>query len=388
VANHTGAHRTQVIDRPANGTGKTLARQRLVAAHQAAIRFFTDHLAATTGASPREYLHSRGFGRLLGSTRWELGYAPPSWTALTDHLHASGFDTDELLTAGLVVRSRTGGVVDRFRDRVMLPIHDLGGDPVGFVGRAAPGADSDTPKYLNSPRTPLFDKGATLFGLSEQQDVLSSGAVPVIVEGPFDVLAVSLAGSEQAPALAAVAPCGTSLTAGQVSALVQFSQHRLLVAFDADAAGNRAGAAAYNLLATQFANLRAAELPEGFDPAGLLEAAGPPALQQRLSQDRPLADVVLDQGLRYWLDRRENAEARAAAVHELAPTIARLRPDDVARQAGRLAQAMDIDHSVITQVTADAVTKDAEARSTGRSRGRFSTAPFPRQRPAPSFGLL
>ena len=102
MANHTGAHRTQVIDRPANGTDKTLARQRLVAAHHAAARFFTDQLAAPTGASPREYLHSRGFGPLLGSTRWELGYAPPSWTALTNHLRAGGFDTDELLTAGLV----------------------------------------------------------------------------------------------------------------------------------------------------------------------------------------------------------------------------------------------------------------------------------------------
>ena len=238
----------------------------------------------------------------------------------------------------------------------MLPIHDLGGDPVGFVGRAAPRADSDTPKYLNSPRTPLFDKGTTLFGLSEQQDALSSGAVPVIVEGPFDALAVSLASSEQAPALAAVAPCGTALTAAQVSALVRFSEHRVLVAFDADAAGERAGAAAYNLLSPHFTNLRAAELPEGFDPAELLETAGPPALRQGLSQDRPLADVVLDHGLRYWLDRRENAEARAAAVHELAPTIARLRPDDIARQAGRLAHAIDIDHSVITQVIADAVT--------------------------------
>jgi len=388
VANHTGAHRTQVIDRPATATGKTSPRQRLVAANQAAARFYADQLAARTGASPREYLHSRGFGHVLDSTRWKLGYAPAAWRALTNHLRAGGFDTDELITAGLVVRTRTGGVVDRFRDRVMLPIHELGGDPVGFVGRAAPRAESDTPKYLNSPRTPLFDKGTTLFGLSEQQDALSSGAVPVIVEGPFDALAVSLASSEQMPALAAVAPCGTALTTAQASALVRFSQDRVLVAFDADTAGERAGAAAYNVLSPHFTNLRAAEFPEGFDPAKLLETAGPLALRQGLSQDRSLADVVLDHGLRYWLDRRDNAEARAVAVHELAPTIAQLRSDDIARQAGRLAHAIDIDHSVITQVIADAVTTHTEARSTGRSRSSFSTAPFPKQRPAPSLGLL
>jgi DNA primase catalytic core len=387
VPHYTGAHRTKV-DGPTTGTAQTPARQRLVAAHQAAARFFTDRLAAPTGSSPREYLRSRAFGSLLGTTRWELGYAPPSWTALTTHLSEGGFDTDELVTAGLVIRTRTGGVVDRFRDRVMLPIHDLGGDPVGFVGRAAPRADSDTPKYLNSPRTSLFDKGTNLFGLSEQQDALSSGAVPVIAEGPFDVLAISIANAEKTPAVAAVAPCGTALTEVQVSALAQFNQHRVLVAFDADDAGERAGAAAYSLLSQHFTNMRAAEFAKGFDPAKLLQTDGPSDLRQALSQDRPLADVVLDHGLRYWLDRRDNAEARAAAVHEVAPTIAKLRSDDIARQAGRLARAVGIDHSVITHVIADAVTAPAEARSTGRSRTSFSTAPFPQQRPAPSVGLL
>ena len=389
MANRTGTPGTQVIDRPATRTGKALARGRLVAAHEAAAHFFTDRLTAPAGASPREYLSSRGLAPLIGSSRWRLGYAPPSWTALTHHLRDRGFDADELLAAGLAVRTRTGGVVDRFRDRIMLPVHNPGGETVGFVGRAAPHASSDTPKYLNSPRTPLFDKSTLLFGLTEQHDALSSGAVPVIVEGPFDALAVTLADQQRpAPRLAAVAPCGTALTAAQVSALTRFSAHRVLVALDADAAGRRASAAAYQVLAQQFTELRAADLPVGFDPARLLQTGGPRALREALSQDRTLADVVLDHGLAYWLNKRDNAEARAAAVHELVPSIAQLRPDDVGRQVGRLADATGIDHAVITEALADAVTADAAPRSTGRGHRSFSTTPFPRQRPAPALGLV
>ena len=176
---------------------RTAPRGRLLAAHQEASGFYAERLAAADGEGPRAYLRSRGLGSLLTATPWKLGYAPASWTALTDHLHERGFTTDELLTAGLAVTTRTGGVVDRFRDRVMLPVRNHDGDLVGFVGRAAPHAGSDVPKYLNSPRTPVFDKSALLFGLSESHDALTAGAVPVIVEGPFDVLATSLATQAQ-----------------------------------------------------------------------------------------------------------------------------------------------------------------------------------------------
>jgi DNA primase len=279
-------------------------------------------------------------------------------------------------------------MVDRFRDRLMLTVHNLDQEPVGFVGRAAPHARSDTPKYLNSPRTPLFDKSALLFGLGEQQAALQAGAVPVLVEGPFDALAVSLANQERpAPELAAVAPCGTALTAAQVDALGRFADRQVLVGFDNDPAGRRATAAAYQLLAPHFTQLRAVVAPAGADPAQLLQDRGPQALRETLSHQRPLADAVLDHGLTYWLRKRDNAEARVAAIHELAPTLVRLRPDDVGRQVGRLAQTLDIDHAVVSRALADALTTSAATTSTGRRRGSFSTAPFPRQRAASALGL-
>ena len=355
-------HTTEQAD--ASRPRRRVSRERLVAAHQAAGEFYTSQLAAPAGAAPRAYLRSRGLGPLLTSPAWELGYAPASWTALTSHLRARGFTTAELLTAGLVVRARTGGVVDRFRDRLMLPVHQHDGQLVGFVGRAAPGAGSDTPKYLNSPRTPLFDKSALLYGLCQAQAALSAGAAPVIVEGPFDALAVHLASqAETGRGLVAVAPCGTAFTPAHAAALARYGGQRVLVAFDADPAGRRASARAYDVLAAHHARLEAVDLPDGCDPAALLENEGPRALREALTWTRPLADAVLDHGLRPWLPKRDNAEACATAVEALAATVAGLRPGDVARQAGRLADAFDLDPCVVTEALTDTVTEAVPSRS-------------------------
>ena len=135
--------------------------------------------------------------------------------------------------------------------------------------------------------------------------------MPVIVEGPCDALTVNLAQLDSPQAVAAVAPCGTALTRTQASLLARFCQARVLVAYDADPAGQRASAAAYEVLAPLFDQLRSVVLPEGCDPAALLQTGGPRALRDALSRDRPLADTAVDQGLRYWLPKRENADARA-----------------------------------------------------------------------------
>ena len=137
---------------------------------------------------------------------WTTGYAPPGWTALTGHLRSEGFTNQELLDAGLVLTTRRGTIVDRFRDRLTFGIRDAQGDLVGFTGRAAPGAGSDCPKYLNSPRTPIFDKRLLLFGLAEQTDRLTSGHVPVLTEGPLDAIAFT------STDCVGVAVCGTALT--------------------------------------------------------------------------------------------------------------------------------------------------------------------------------
>lgn len=389
MAETNGPRGPLLLDRSPRHHSESIDRDRLIEAHHAAARFFTDRLASAVGASPRDYLAGRGFGPLLDSSRWSLGYAPPAWTALSDHLRSSGYEVKELLAAGLATRTRHGNVIDRLRDRVTLPVHNLAGETVGFVGRAAPKVGDNIPKYLNSPRTTLYDKGSLLFGLAEQRESLAAGAVPVLVEGPFDVLAVYLTNAHGGPPMAAVAPCGTALTSEQVGSLAELTGNRVLVAFDPDVAGVRAVAASYDLLARQFSQLRVAALPDGCDAAELLQS-GDGSLREALSRDDPLADRVVDHGLRPWAAHLEdNAEARAAALVELAPRVARLRPGDISRQAARLADRLCLEPSTVTAELTDAVTAQPfrTSRPTGCGATALSTDPFRRLAPAPGMSL-
>jgi DNA primase catalytic core len=220
---------------------------RLVAAHRQARTYYRQQLATADG--PRRYLTHRGLGPLIPTGpasafrvegSWHLGYAPPGWTNLVDHLTRLDYTPSELIAAGLAIRARTGGLVDVFRDRVMFPIHDPHGEPIAFTGRA-PDRATDVPKYLNTTDTVIYHKGQTLYGLGEQRDRVDAGWAPVIVEGPVDVLAVWLAHPQQAGVgRAAVAACGTSVTehhAATICALPGAARHGVTIAFDDDPAG-------------------------------------------------------------------------------------------------------------------------------------------------------
>jgi hypothetical protein len=174
------------------------------------------------------------------------------WTALVDHLRTRGYTDAQLLDAGIGLRTRRGTVVDRFRDRLMFPVRDPGGQRiVGFLGRALVEAE-DTPRYLNSPATALYRKGEVLYGLGAEpaRRALADGARPVLVEGPLDAIAVTGAGGGR---YAGVAPCGTALTTAQVAALDThagpLAGRGVITAFDHDPGGRQAALRAYQLLA-------------------------------------------------------------------------------------------------------------------------------------------
>src|SRR5581483_143966 len=136
-----------------------LPRNELVRVHEATARFFRDQLS---GSWVPGYLNVRGFGPAI-QQRWQAGYAPASWDALTCVLRAAGYSDTLIEASGLARRSRRGALIDTFRDRAMLPIHSSDGTMVAFIGRAHPSV-SGTPKYLNSPHTSLYDKSSVLFG--------------------------------------------------------------------------------------------------------------------------------------------------------------------------------------------------------------------------------
>jgi DNA primase len=162
---------------------RTEYRARLVAINSETHRYYREQLLTSPAAQgPCRYLTQRRLAHVLAAdSPWSVGYAPAGWTSLTDHLNHAGFGGEELLAAGVACRTRTGGIVDRFRDRIMLPQRDHNSDVVGFIGRAAPGASGHAPKYLNSPRTEIYNKSERLFGLNEQTAALAEG-IPVLVE--------------------------------------------------------------------------------------------------------------------------------------------------------------------------------------------------------------
>jgi len=280
----------------------TPSRERLLEAHQVAARFYVATLHSPLGDGPREYLRQRALGTFVEDPAWTLGYAPPGWVNLTGHLRHLGFSETDIATAGLAIVGRRGALLDRFRDRIVLGLHDSHGALVGFVGRCSPKAAGTCPKYLNSPRTPLYAKGNVLFGLAEQRELLAAGATPVLVEGPLDVLGIASLRSDRV----AVSPCGTAIRPEQARLLRSASGSTVVVAYDADDAGHRAARTAYERLAPHFDTILTARLPTGEDPAALA-ARNPSLLRHALIGAAPLADQLIDDVLHPFADRLDNA---------------------------------------------------------------------------------
>ncbi len=212
----------------------------------------------------------------------------------------------------------------------MLAVRDEQGRIAGFIGRARPDAQAGTPKYLNSPETPVYRKGDLLFGLHETRDLLAQGAVPVIVEGPFDAIAATTAALGR---YAGLAPCGTALTDRQTATLARVAdldQAGVLVALDGDRAGRDGAARAYDTLLPHPGKLSAAIMPPGRDPAEILQTGGPAALIAAFQQTMPLAQVVIDAYLHRWGRQLDHAEGQLAAMRGATALIASTLPPEVA----------------------------------------------------------
>ena len=337
-----------------------------------ATRFYGQQFAASWVPG---YLAGRGFPFQVQQD-WQIGYAPARRDALTRHLRARGYPDPVIAAAGLSRESPYGVVTDTFRDRLMIPVQSGSGLIVGFIGRAGEHARPDVPKYLNSPRTVLYDKSAVLFGLSRAWRIRVADATPVIVEGPLDVIAVATAGQDR---YAPVAPCGTALTAKQVTALNRaagLASTGVLVAFDADSAGRRAAISAYHLLGQRTAKIEAVTFPPGQDPAQVLREHGPAALAAALASRRnPLADLVVDAEVSKWTRWMPSAEGLVGALRAVAPVIATMPPPEVARQVGRVAARLGLDHGMVTEAVTDAATGLASGRGQPGRAGRAGLRP-------------
>jgi len=253
---------------------------------QAAQDFFVASLKAPEGERARAYLASRGFPERI-AREFGFGYAPDSRTALKEAL--GQFPESMLIEAGLQIVVEGKTPYDRFRGRLMLPIADQRGRIIAFGGRILSAEKTDAPKYLNSPDTPLFDKGRTLYNLHRAAPAARSSARIVVVEGYMDVVALAAAGIAEA-----VAPLGTALTEHQIERLWRVIECPTLC-FDGDAAGQRAAMKAVTRalpLLRPGHSLRIVTLPDGMDPDDVVKKRGRDAMLDLLGTARSLVEVL------------------------------------------------------------------------------------------------
>ncbi|CAN5160962.1 DNA primase [soil metagenome] len=282
-----------------------------------AVGFYNKLLRVAPEAGPaRAYLRNRGIG---GETvdEYLIGYAPEgdSWDALVKVLRMAGVKERIMQGAGLVKRGRGGKLYDVFRNRILFPIHDLRGDPVGFGGRVLEGGN---PKYLNSADSRIYQKSRLLYGLHRAKGEIARSQEAVVMEGYFDVIAANQAG-----VMTAVATCGTALGEDHFDLLRRFSD-RVVLAFDSDQAG--AGAALRgDQLRTPVDldfDLRVAEFPGGMDPADLVQAHRGAELSEAITKSRPLLQFRIEKEV--GRQPVSEPEGRARAIRNTARLLARV----------------------------------------------------------------
>jgi len=313
-------------------------RETLLKVHEIAAAYFREQLATPAGARARAELTRRDVTpqtiEQLG-----LGFAPPSREGLKARLLKEGFAQGLLLQSGLIVQRESGEVVDRFRNRLMVPICRDTGSVIAFGGRQMD-ADQGGPKYLNSPETPIYSKGRTLYGLNLTKSQIRSAGFAVLVEGYFDFAQVF-----QSQAAAAVASCGTALTPQQAHLLRRFTS-KVVLSFDPDAAGLGAAVRSCEMLVAEGFEVNVVVLDKGEDPDTFVRRKGGDQYRARLRSSQPYLEYLLDQasgGVDFGHD-----DSRRQFLGKMLGVAARI-PDAAARDqfADRIAHKARITEEVV-----------------------------------------
>jgi DNA primase len=339
-------------------------RERLHSLLGRAATYYARYLWEAREAQPaREYLESRGL-REETLREFLVGYAPSAWDRILTASRRAGYSDEELLAVGLAQRSqnRPGQIYDRFRERIMFPSTDARGSVIGFGARAM--RENQRPKYLNTAEGELYHKRRVLFGLDRARAPAAKAGNVILVEGYTDVLALHQAGLANA-----VGIMGTALTAEQISELERVA-NVLVLCLDADTAGHDAMLKAAQLTGDRNLQLRVVPLPEGADPAELIERAGADALRERVDASVPFVAFHVDR----ILERNDtrSAEGRDRAFRELQPALEHLQRgpfgDELLR---RVAGHLDLSPDRLAELIRAATPRGAR---TGQSAPTGATA--------------
>jgi DNA primase len=355
-------------------------RTRLVEAHKAAAEFYAEQLASSEALAGRQFLDERGFDRDAAAT-FGVGYAPKDGEALRKHLRQKSFSDDELITAGLVAKGRYAPY-DRFRGRLVWPIHDLMGDVVGFGARRLYDDDKIDAKYLNTPETAIYKKSQLLYGVNLAKRDIGRTQQAVVVEGYTDVMACHLSG-----VTATVATCGTAFGDDHARILRRLLRDqdeyrgRVIFTFDGDQAGQKAARRAFEGDQRFVAQTYVAVEPDGLDPCELRQRDGDAAVRELIARQRPLFEFAIHAMVgEYDLD---HPEGRTHALNQAIPLVGRIRDralrDEYARRLAGWVGAPD-ELAVVKRVRA------ASGRDGRSERGNRQANPQPENQQ--TFGVL
>jgi DNA primase len=307
------ARRLGIQPRTPVAASQARAKERLLALHDRAARFFNTTLKGRAGSAVRDYLKNRGVSESSVET-FLLGYAPDQWDALLTAMDKHGFSGKELGRAGLAIQRDDGGFYDRFRNRLIFPIRDATGRVIAFGGRAL--ADDQQPKYLNSPETALFQKGETLWAFDLARRAMSDKGRAIVVEGYMDAIACHEVGFAET-----VATMGTALTSRHVD-LLRRRTERLVLAFDSDSAGLAAALRSSEFFRQAEVEVRVTTLPEGMDPDNVIRTKAAAAFGEIVEAAVPMLEWELGRALARGQDGRE----RMTALRDAVAILARVPP--------------------------------------------------------------
>src|SRR5256714_513588 len=296
------------------------ARRVLLQLHAEAAEWFHENLVKKTLGEPaREYLKGRGIDKRIAKD-WQIGFAPESWDAFLNWALERGYQQRLLLESGLITRREEGGSenkgYDRFRNRIMFPIHNDVGEVIAFSGRILD-KEAEAAKYVNSPETPLFRKGRVLFGLHKTKRGLIEADCAIVCEGQLDLITLFEAGITNV-----VAPQGTAFTENQARIPKRFVSE-VVLCFDADAAGQKAAERSLDALLQNNLVVRVAEMPAGQETASMLRKRGREGFEKQIAGARDFFD--------WWIERETSAAdldslgSKMQLAQKLAETIGRVQ---------------------------------------------------------------
>ncbi|MBL7993760.1 DNA primase [bacterium] len=308
--------------------------------HKAAARFFYDQLQSSAGMIAREYLNQRGFSESVLKS-FGVGYAPDTWDSLFTFAKSQSLDMPSLEKAGLIMKKNDGGYYDRFRHRVMFPVFSATGRVMAFGGRILR-QEPNSPKYVNSPEHPIYQKGKVLYGLFQAKETIRKQDEIIIVEGYADCMSLHQFGITNA-----AASSGTAFTMDQANLIKRYTQNVTLI-YDGDDAGVHAAERGGAIMLQAGLDVRIVVLSKEHDPDTFVRAKGADAFRELIKQGKQYIDFRMDQ----WnKDKKlDTVNGRTFAARELLNVTANIRdPIKVSLFAAEIAEKLRVNESLIYQ---------------------------------------